>query len=137
MVIELVDRPSRASRPSEWAEPAPYRDEVFKERKRNTALKAVFVLMALGAVMLGAAWYFHYSLEQRAHAETLLVNSTPDGAEVFIEGKRMGVTPLAIDNRWAGQPQLELRLSGYQTARSQFNGQQAQTLSIQLRRSKK
>ena len=98
MVIELVERPSRSARQTEWSEPAPYRDEVFKSRKRSTALRVVWGLMALGAAVLGAAWYYH-SLEQRGRAETLLVNSTPDGAEVFIDGKRVGVTPLAVDNR--------------------------------------
>ena len=51
-----------------------------------------------------------------------MVNSTPDGATVLVDGKAIGKTPYAGDNLWKGKIRLELRLEGYEPFRDTFEG---------------
>ena len=46
----------------------------------------------------------------------LEITSTPSGAEVFSQGKRLGITPLNFPDLIPGSFDLEFRLDGYQTA---------------------
>lgn len=43
----------------------------------------------------------------------VLINSTPSGAEVFIDGQSMGKTPLALRDRRVGMERIILRMPGY------------------------
>lgn len=72
------------------------------------ATKAAAALHAALPELLGKA-------RQRPRAE-LKVTSTPPGAVVQSEGRRLGTTPLGRPV-WAGELQLELSLSGYKTQR--------------------
>jgi serine/threonine-protein kinase len=47
-------------------------------------------------------------------AGLLTVASRPEGARVFLDGKLMGTTPLAIPNVGAGEHAIRLELDGYQ-----------------------
>jgi len=44
---------------------------------------------------------------------TVLVNSTPTGAEIFIDGNRAGISPILIADLVSGNHTLEARKSGY------------------------
>ena len=46
---------------------------------------------------------------------SLLLNSYPENAEVYIKSELMGLTPLALDGLIAGEVELEIRKSGYVT----------------------
>lgn len=45
---------------------------------------------------------------------SLYVESQPDGAEVFFDGKPKGVTPVEFDFKWYGGHKIKLRKEGYQ-----------------------
>ena len=44
----------------------------------------------------------------------LTIESRPEGARVFLDGKLMGATPLAIPNVAAGEHAIRLERDGYQ-----------------------
>jgi hypothetical protein len=44
---------------------------------------------------------------------TLVVESRPTGATVFVDGKRVGTTPLAIPGVAAGAHAVRLEMAGY------------------------
>jgi hypothetical protein len=46
---------------------------------------------------------------------TVLVESTPPGARIFIDGRDLGPTPLTVRQLRPGTHTLELRMPGYQT----------------------
>lgn len=46
---------------------------------------------------------------------SLLLNSYPENAEVYIESELKGVTPLTLDGLISGEVDLEIRKSGYKT----------------------
>ena len=46
---------------------------------------------------------------------SLSVNSTPDGATVFVDGKEKGVTPLRLDNVMKGNISVKLTKKGFET----------------------
>jgi hypothetical protein len=120
-------RPTRPQS-TEWSEPAPYRDDPGSGRSRRTGLKVVAALLVLG-LLAAAAFMFMPTLQRKLPlalptraAGSLMVMSEPDGAQVFIDGQRAGVTPFAVDNRWVGRVKLELRLDGYEVFRDTFDG---------------
>ena len=45
---------------------------------------------------------------------SLYVESDPSGAEVFLDGKPKGVTPVEFDFKWYGGHKIKLRKEGYQ-----------------------
>jgi hypothetical protein len=60
-------------------------------------------LLAVGALLI-AGGCTHSSL---------CVESDPDGAEVFFDGKPKGVTPVEFDFKWYGGHKIKLRKEGY------------------------
>ena len=60
---------------------------------------------------------------------TLSVNSNPSGAEVLVEGRLVGSTPLSLVLR-PGRVDLELRLGGYQTFRTSAQIRPGQTTVV-------
>ena len=134
--LELA-RPPR--KPGAWSDPAPYRDDVGK-RGVNKGLVAVLALALLGAGTV-ATFMFFPTLQRRlplprASAEALVVTSSPAGATVLVEGKVVGTTPYAGDNRWVGKVKLELRLEGYETFRDTIEGGRDQSVSAGLKKKK-
>jgi hypothetical protein len=133
--LELA-RPARKP-PGEWSEPAPYRDDVGK-RGPSKALIAVIVLAVAGALAAGAFMFFP-TLQRKlplpsTPTRALLVTSTPEGATVLVEGKVVGTTPLAADNRWRGKLKLEMRLEGYEPFRDTFEGGKDQHIAATLKK---
>lgn len=45
---------------------------------------------------------------------SLEIESTPEGAKVLVNGEEKGVTPLSLDQLWAGNQQIQILLDGYQ-----------------------
>ncbi|MBK7861514.1 MAG: PEGA domain-containing protein [Archangiaceae bacterium] len=133
--LELARAPRRA--PNTWSEPAPYRDEVGKKRSR------LALYLALGLAVLGAsataAFILYPSLQRKVPlpslqpARALLITSEPAGATILIEGKAIGVTPWAGDNRWGGKVRLELRRDGYEPFRDTFQGGKDQSIGATLK----
>lgn len=48
---------------------------------------------------------------------TMLIESKPAGAEVFVDGRSVGTTPAKVDFTWYGTRQIVLELDGYETHR--------------------
>jgi hypothetical protein len=49
----------------------------------------------------------------RGHRGTLIVNSTPEGAEVFVNNQLAGSTPLVMRSQPVGSRAVRVRLDGY------------------------
>jgi hypothetical protein len=114
--------------PSDWAEPAPYRDDVSGGSKRRVLRVLSLAVAALGAAAV-AAFMLMPSLQHAlpfklptGPSRSLLITSEPSGADVRIDGSKVGQTPFAQDNRFNGKVQLELRLEGYEPFRDTFSG---------------
>jgi iron(II)-dependent oxidoreductase len=59
------------------------------------------------------------TLQRKKIAQTVTVKSTPNGAVLFINDKRKGITPRTLDLE-PGKYKLRLALSGYQTLKQKF-----------------
>ena len=132
--LQLARAPRK---PGTWVETGPYRDDAGK-RGMNKALVAVIVLAVLGAGALAAFMAFP-TLQRKlplpaTPAKALVVSSTPEGAQVVVEGAVIGTTPYAGDNRWKGRPKLELRLPGYETFKGSFEGGRDQGIAATLKK---
>ena len=46
---------------------------------------------------------------------SLAINSQPGGADVFVNGQRVGKTPLVLDNLQVGSRAVRLRLDGHES----------------------
>jgi formylglycine-generating enzyme required for sulfatase activity len=66
----------------------------------------------------------------------LEITSTPSGAEVFSQGKRLGITPLSFPDLAPGSFDLEFRLNGYQnaTARGKVRAKETAREAVTLER---
>ncbi|MBL9039663.1 MAG: PEGA domain-containing protein [Archangium sp.] len=62
-----------------------------------------------------------------------IVDSTPPGASILVNGEVVGVTPWAGDNVW-GNVEVELRLKGFQPWRGRLSGAGESSLSATLKR---
>lgn len=60
---------------------------------------------------------------------TLNINSTPQGAQVYLNGRFVGNTPLTV-RVTPGRQDVELRLAGYESYRTSLNVNPGQTLNI-------
>ena len=83
-------------------------------------------LLALARRARGAATHADAKLE---------VKSSPDGAEVWVDGKRRGVTPLTVRGLGPGEHQLTLRLPGYAVSQQAASGSASVTLEPAARQS--
>lgn len=70
----------------------------------------------------------------RADAK-LEVKSSPDGAEVWVDGKRRGVTPVTVRGLGSGEHHLTLRLPGYAVFQQAASGDASATLEPASRQS--
>lgn len=93
-------------------EPAPEPPEMSRPERRSgrrlraaLATAAVLVALAIG-VATGVRW-----VAGRARPGTLVVESTPPGSEVWVDGDRRGLTPLTLTVS-PGRHTLELRWRG-------------------------
>ena len=75
----------------------------------------IFTLVLLTSVFSGCATLF----APKTHP--LAVNSDPYGAEVFVNGLRMGVTPLQLSLKADKSYTIEFRKEGYETITSIVN----------------
>jgi hypothetical protein len=74
----------------------------------------------------------------KAAAGRLLVRSTPGGAEVFVDGTRRGVTPLAVRDLPFGAHAVRVTRAGFTTAEQRVTvdaGRPSRTVDIALARS--
>jgi len=60
---------------------------------------------------------------------TLVVNSTPQGAQLYLNGRFVGSTPVTV-RVTPGRQDVELRLAGYETYRTSVNVNPGQTVNI-------
>ncbi len=60
----------------------------------------------------------------------LSITSTPSGAEVWAEGRRLGITPLDFNDLMPGRFELEFRLADHQTTTRQGQVRTRETTSI-------
>ncbi|WP_243031034.1 PEGA domain-containing protein [Thermus altitudinis] len=63
---------------------------------------------------------------------TLVISSTPSGAEVYVEGALRGRTPLSLSLP-EGRYQVELRLAGYETYRATVQVRRGETTRLDVR----
>ncbi len=63
---------------------------------------------------------------------TLVISSTPSGAEVYVEGALRGRTPLSL-NLPEGRYGVELRLAGYETYRATVQVRRGETTRLDVR----
>lgn len=74
-------------------------------------------------------------IEGLTSAPLLIIESTPSGAEIWIDGEWLGNTPFAGDNRHAkGAHEIRLRLKGYREATLEIQGGESSRLNVVLRR---
>lgn len=64
--------------------------------------------------------------------ETTTVRSIPDGAMVYVDGERMGVSPVEVPLPPDGSVRVELRLTGYRTKRVRVDADSAEETVVQL-----
>ncbi len=75
------------------------------------------------------------SIEGLSSTPLLVIESTPSGAEIWLDGEWLGNTPFAGDNRAAaGAHELRLRLKGYRDAVLAIEGGASSRLNVALRR---
>lgn len=133
--LQLARAPRRPG--AGWTEPGSYRDDVGKKRISKGVVAVVLLAVLGGGALL--AFIMFPTLQRNlpipiTPAQALVVTSTPEGATVLIEGKAVGVTPYAADNRWGGKPRLELRFDGYEPYRDTFTGGKDQSIAATLRK---
>jgi TonB family protein len=73
----------------------------------------LIVVLAAGVAAAAIAAFSLLGGEPSAQLSTLQVQTHPAGAEVFVQGDRVGVTPLRLDNLASGKLVLELRKQGF------------------------
>lgn len=74
-------------------------------------------------------------LEGMSRSPLVIIESSPDGAEIWMEDEWLGNTPFAGDNRYPkGTHRLRLKLKGYQDAMLEIQGGESSRLSVELRR---
>lgn len=73
-------------------------------------------------------------IEDLTSAPLLIIESTPSGAEIWIDGEWLGNTPFAGDNRHArGAHEIRLRLDGHRDATLEIQGGESSRLNVTLR----
>ncbi len=60
-------------------------------------------------------------LEKQVDNSVVQINTTPDGAQVFIDGREKGTTPVSIKNLSAGKHKLKIYKTRYNTITTSFN----------------
>ena len=144
--LELAER--RPAPPPDEA--GPYRDAPRDGRRRFVVL--TFAAFALGLGLLGAvvlaprfgtpgkgpegvrALSGVESLLSAGRQRLLVVESTPPGAAITIEGQPVGVTPWAGSNAWAPGAKVELRLPGHEAWAGALSGAAEQRVDAALKR---
>jgi hypothetical protein len=61
-----------------------------------------------------------------------MIDSTPAGAKLTIDGVIIGETPWAGDNRWNGEVRVVLQARGYKAWEGVLSGGQPVTLNVTL-----
>lgn len=140
--LELAERGPKATRAPEILDfrPAP--------RRMGGAAKAMIALVALGVVLLVAFIVFKPTLDAPTRdgvsAPTVLdqlnlgerhpvmIDSTPGGAKLTIDGVVVGETPWAGDNRWTGEVRVVVQARGYKPWEGVLSGGQPVTLNVTL-----
>jgi eukaryotic-like serine/threonine-protein kinase len=131
--LELEARPARAE--TDYVPPPAKRPPSTHGPSLAPGL-ALLVLAALGA----GGWYYFLAKPRGPPgrvpiAVVILITSEPTGAEVSVEGSRMGVTPWAADNTWAKGPvNVTLTAPGYRPWTGTFPGGRPARLEAHLQR---
>ena len=98
--------------------------EATAMRAGRTGTRLAAVLLAM--ILVGAATLFWLLQEGSA-----LIESAPPGAEVWLDGQRIGTTPLTLRTRLVStHGLLEFRLAGYETQRANLALEPRQTARI-------
>lgn len=123
--VVMVERPAPAPAPA--PEPAPPADpppapslvlepEAPPPRKSSgwRWLLITLVMLALGGgAGMGAQWYYH-------HSASLEVTAEPAGAEITIDGRKMGSGPVKLEQLRPGEHVVEANLKGYANEKKQL-----------------
>ena len=101
--------------------------------------------IAVGVVVLGlaggGAWFAMTQLGQDDTGPvtegpapilrgTLIVNSTPEGARLFVDGEERGVTPATVPELTTGSHPIRLELAGYQPHEGSVEVRASRTTSV-------
>jgi len=155
--VEPQGGPPREEEKLELAEVAPPviepRIERFRDappnRTRSWAIKLVIGALLTGIAALGALIVFKPNLhvplpdgvresglldQLGTDRPPLLISSEPTGATILIGGKKVGETPWAGENLWAGDTAVVLQLTGFRRWEGQIKGGQPATLDIRLKK---
>jgi hypothetical protein len=82
----------------------------------------------------GASAAINADLTQLLTYGSMLVRSTPTGADVYVDGNYQGTSPVTVSALAAGRHQVELHLAGYEvlTSRQNVNGGQGTVVDLVL-----
>ncbi|MFZ5446120.1 MAG: PEGA domain-containing protein [Myxococcota bacterium] len=147
--LELAERTASASRAPEIADFRP--DAPPPRRARPLAARLVLglVAIALGALivllLLQPQLVAHRSPDGVSEPTVLeklnlgerapvLIESSPPGAKLTIDGEVVGETPWAGDNRWSGTVPVRLEAPGYRPWEGTLEGGKSVTLNARLKK---
>ena len=112
-------------------------EPIATPRRRTPVLGALLAVAVVGAVAAVVAWK---ALPRPAALDgtsaQVLIDSVPEGAEVFSGNERLGTTPLSFVNDYAADQRVELtvKAKGYKAAQVEFIGGRAQHVTARLTR---
>ncbi len=108
--------------------PQPPPRETSRTKKSHSSQRLT-VLLGTGLVSLVVAvsvWYFFLAKPHTVSA-TLWINSVPQGASVFLKGKKRGKTPLFYRGHQGEELSFQLKLPGYKTRVENYTLKQLET----------
>jgi hypothetical protein len=98
-------------------------------------LRTLFVVLAGVALIAGAYWLYLHFRPRESVIAVLRIESQPSGAEVWIDGKQLGQTPIAIENNYRPQDyEVLVRKKGFQPWKAVFFGGISTRLDARLGR---
>ncbi len=122
--LDLLGREEQASRAEVSALRAALEEKRRDRSKLSRRNRLATVLFVVSALVL--AWW-GYSFFGPG---TLDVSTQPPGATILVDNEVRGITPQRLDDVQSGRHLLELRLSGYESAKDLLNLQAGQLLEV-------
>ena len=92
----------------------------------------LIVLLAAGVAAAAIAAFSLLRGAPDARLSTLQVQTHPQGAEVFVQGERIGLSPLRLENVASGKIKLELRKTGFENLTRMIELAPAQVFQLDI-----